>query len=111
MESLVLFLFATAGATNIVVFSKIFEPFRQLFWQDKDTVESIETGQMRGSLKFRVVMFFSQLFHCPVCFGFWMGAVMYLFIFGIESYSGFFHFAGACAGSTASYLFYHIIKD
>jgi len=106
MESLVLFLFATAGATNIVVFSKIFEPFRQLFWQDKDTVESIETGQMRGSLKFRVVMFFSQLFHCPVCFGFWMGAVMYLFIFGIESYSGFFHFAGASSFVKLLFWFY-----
>ena len=106
MESLVLFLFATSGATFIVVLSSIFEPVRKWFWLDDDTLEAIKTNQIKRTNKQALMKFFGTLIHCPVCFGFWMGAIMFLFIYGIEEYNALLHFAFSCAGSAASYLFY-----
>jgi len=111
MESLVLFLFAVAGATFIVVFSSLFEPVRKLFWIDEETIDAVKTNQIRKTFKMRVKSFLGSLIQCPLCFGFWMGAVMFLFIYGIEDYNGLIHFAFSCAGSASSYLFYHIIKE
>jgi hypothetical protein len=110
MESLMLFLLASAGATIIVVLSSIFEPIRSLFYIDDDTIEAVNTKQIRKTVGYRLKFFFGNLIHCPLCFGFWMGVVMYFFIYGIENYNFFMHFAYACASSIASMLSYGIIK-
>ena len=105
-----LFLFASVGATTIVVYSSLFESFRNLFTIDQQTQEAIETGQLKATKKQKATLFFGQLFHCPLCFGFWMSVVMYMFLYKFESYDVFVHFAYACAGSGASFLFYRIVK-
>lgn len=102
---LLLFILASVGATTIVVYSSIFAPIRSFFSMDEDTYESIETKQVRPTIKQRLLIFFSTLIHCPLCFGFWMSAVMYLFIYGTGDYNLAIHFASACAGAAMSFLF------
>ena len=110
MESLVLFILASVGATTIVVYSSLFEPIRNLFVMEEETYEAIHTKQIRPTIKQRLLLFFSQLVHCPLCFGFWMSVVMYFFVYGTEDYSVLLHFAYACAGSVTSYSLKSIIK-
>ena len=110
MEMFMLFILASVGATLIVVYSSLFEPLRNLFSIDEQTYQTINTKQITPTFKQKALMFFSQLFHCPLCFGFWMSAVMYLFIYGVCNYDVLIHFAYACAGSGMCLLSKSIIK-
>jgi hypothetical protein len=110
MESLMLFLFASAGATFIVTYSTIFKWLRDIVMITDQREDEIEDGNSKANFKERCIMFYRQLIHCPLCFGFWMSSVMYLFLFGIEDYNFLVHFAHACAGSAASMLFYRFIN-
>ena len=71
MESIVLFLFATAGATFIVVYSSLFEWLRNIFLLEEDVLNAILTKQIKGTRRQNVSKFFGKLVNCPLCFGFW----------------------------------------
>tara|TARA_R100000995_G_scaffold66643_2_gene35402 strand:+ start:3319 stop:3657 length:339 start_codon:yes stop_codon:yes gene_type:complete len=112
MSELILFLFATAGGTFIVTYSSLFKGVRDFISLDDETWEKVETPEFKPTKKQRIQYFFGQLVNCPLCFGFWMGIVMYFFM-GIEFtclQSTGKLFAYACAGSGASFLFYRIAK-
>lgn len=55
--AMIQFLLATYGLTLIVTQSKIFRPVRGLF---------------EGTSN-RLLKFFGDMLHCPMCFGFWSG--------------------------------------
>lgn len=110
---LLLHIVASAGATIIVTGSTLFEPFRKLFLLSSEQREnSINEGSEKGTRKENIKLFFKELFHCPLCLGFWMGAVMY-FIVGntVTSFSDIgVVFAHACASSIVSILAYMKLK-
>ena len=109
MENLFLFLFASAGASLIVTLSSIFEPFRKLFHLSSPQRETqIESGAEKGTKKERILLFFKELFHCPMCFGFWMGIAMYLMIY--KDLNLLAMFAHACASSASSIIAYRLIR-
>lgn len=112
MKEIIVYLFATAGATFIVVFSTLFTKFRELFELEEMTAKAIEAKQRIPNTKEKLKLFFGQLFGCPLCLGFWMGAVISLLLgFRVESLSdGAALFVYACAGSAASFLFYKLVK-
>lgn len=56
------FTFIVFGVTFIVTQSQIFEPFRSLFSK---------------------LSFFGKLIRCPMCFGFWVGALVHVTGFGL----------------------------
>lgn len=91
MYQLLWFCLAAYGLTQIVVFSKIFEPIRPRFgwWGD--------------------------LFHCPMCVGFWVG----VFLFGVNYNTELFTFEYTaanllicgCVSSAASYVLSMVFGD
>ena len=113
MEMLLIHLIASAGATIIVTGSTLFEPFRKLFLLSSEQREnSISEGSEKGTTKENITLFFKELFHCPLCLGFWMGAVMY-FILGntVSSFADIgILFGHACASSIVSILAYMKLK-
>lgn len=113
MEKLLLFMIASVGATLIVTLSAIFEPFRSLFQLSSAAREnSILEGQEKATPKEKVILFFKDLFGCPMCFGFWMGGVMYFFVgYKVTDLSDFgIWFAHCCATSVLSILAYVQLK-
>ena len=62
--SLIYFVLAAYGLTQILVYGTVFNKFRPT------------TGKM------------GELFHCPMCVGFWVG----VFLFGINAYTELFTF-------------------
>jgi len=113
MEKLILFMVSSVGATLIVTLSSIFEPVRNLFSiKDEQRATNIQEGREKGTLKERTSLFFKDLTSCPMCFGFWMGGVMY-FIVGYEI--NCLHelgtwFAMCCSTSVLSILAYSKLK-
>lgn len=108
-----LFVFASVGATLIVTLSSLFEPFRELFKLENPTREqSILDGQEKATAKEKRILFFKDLFNCPMCFGFWMGGVMYFFVGNdISSVQDLgVWFAHCCASSVLSILAYVQMK-
>ena len=82
----VLFLAASAGATTIVTCGRVFNAIRPAW----------------------------NFFHCAMCMGFWVGAVM-LWVFklaGLVSCPNVaFTFVAACASSVTSYVVALVIRD
>ena len=113
MEKLILFMVASVGATLIVTVSSIFEPFRRLFHlKDRQREMNIIDGREKPTPRENVMMFFKDLFGCPMCFGFWMGGVMYFFV-GYEincTQDLGIWFASCCASSVLSILSYAKLK-
>jgi|TARA_E500000305_G_C4016313_1_gene235853 hypothetical protein len=64
MLSLIYFVLAAYGLTQILIYGKIFDKLRPT------------TGKT------------GELFHCPMCMGFWVG----VFLFGINAYTELFTF-------------------
>ena len=113
-EMFMLFVFASAGASLIVTLSSIFEPLRNLFnMKDAQRQENILEGSEQPTAKEKRLLFFKDLIHCPMCFGFWMGVVMYFFMGGgVENLGDIgIVFAHACAASIASLLGYSVLKN
>ena len=91
MLELFWFCLAAYGLTQIVVYSKVFEPIRPKFgwWGD--------------------------LFHCPMCVGFWVG----VFLFGVNYNTELFTFEYTianllicgCVSSAVSYVFCTVFGD
>jgi len=101
MEHLVKFLvfwFASYGAANIIVYSRLFQPFR--YWIE---FSDINNGIARTN---KVAVFLSKLVNCILCSGFWVGVVFSL-MFPI---SGNLLIDGALA-SAASWITYLLISD
>jgi hypothetical protein len=61
MQLIFVFLMASYGATNILTASKLFRPLR-------DYLSTLTSYQG---------IFFSDLVHCPMCIGFWVGVFWY----------------------------------
>ena len=91
MLELFWFCLAAYGLTQIVVYSKVFEPIRPKFgwWGD--------------------------LFHCPMCVGFWVG----VFLFGVNYNTELFTFeytvanflVCGCVSSAVSYVLSMVFSD
>ena len=91
MLELFWFCLAAYGLTQIIVYSKIFEPIRPKFgwWGD--------------------------LFHCPMCIGFWVGT----FLFGVNYNTELFTFEYSlgnmfclsCLGAGTTYILSMIVDD
>lgn len=87
MSELFLFLFSCFGLTQILCYSRVLKPIRPSYY----------------------------FFHCPMCVGFWVGAILCLsnsyidlFNFGTTVYEVFLH---ACASSGFCYFMSMIIDD
>lgn len=113
MTQMILFMVASVGATLIVTLSSIFEPFRELFaMKDKQRELNIREGRETATSAEKRKEFFRDLFSCPMCFGFWMGGVMYFFV-GFEvtcTQDLGIWFASCCATSVLSILAYAQLK-
>ena len=91
MLSLVYFVLAAYGLTQVLVYGTIFDKLRPT------------TGKL------------GELFHCPMCMGFWVG----LFLFGINAYTELFTFEYTIANlfilgwlsSGTSYVLSMLIND
>ena len=89
--SLIYFVLAAYGLTQILVYGTIFDKFRPT------------TGKL------------GELFHCPMCMGFWVG----VFLFGINAYTELFTFEYTVANlfilgwlsSGTSYVLSMLISD
>lgn len=109
MEKLLLFLLSAAGATLIITLSSIFEPFRKKFHLDSPQRETaLESGTERGTRKERIQLFFKELFHCPMCLGFWVGIFMYSIIY--LSINPIMMFVYGCASSVVSIITYRLMR-
>jgi len=73
------FILACYGCTMIAVYGKIFEAIRPKY----------------------------HFFHCPMCMGWWIGAIMSICFFGLP----FNWFVGACIGSGMSYFISRLVDD
>lgn len=113
MEKLILFMVASTGATLIVTLSSIFEPFRKMFYlKDAQRETNIIEGREKATKKENIMLFFKDLTGCPMCFGFWMGGVMYFFV-GYEvtcTQELGIWFSSCCATSVLSILSYSMLK-
>ena len=74
MENLILFLLSTAGLTIIVTYSYLFKEFRNYFEISKQRLSDIQFGQ-KPTFKEIVFGYVHKLVTCPLCFGFWAGAI------------------------------------
>tara|TARA_Y100000361_G_scaffold148455_1_gene161304 strand:- start:728 stop:1027 length:300 start_codon:yes stop_codon:yes gene_type:complete len=91
MLSLVYFVLAAYGLTQVLVYGSIFDKLRPT------------TGKL------------GELFHCPMCMGFWVG----VFLFGINAYTELFTFEYTIANlfilgwlsSGTSYVLSMLIND
>ena len=91
MLSLVYFVLAAYGLTQVLVYGTIFDKLRPT------------TGKL------------GELFHCPMCMGFWVG----VFLFGINAYTELFTFEYTIANlfilgwlsSGTSYVLSMLISD
>tara|TARA_R100001129_G_C5111316_1_gene187226 strand:- start:82 stop:381 length:300 start_codon:yes stop_codon:yes gene_type:complete len=91
MLSLVYFVLAAYGLTQVLVYGTIFDKLRPT------------TGKL------------GELFHCPMCMGFWVG----VFLFGINAYTELFTFEYTIANlfilgwlsSGTSYVLSMLIND
>ena len=91
MLSLVYFVLAAYGLTQVLVYGSIFDKLRPT------------TGKL------------GELFHCPMCMGFWVG----VFLFGINAYTELFTFEYTVANlfilgwlsSGTSYVLSMLIND
>jgi len=109
MENLILFLAASVGATLIVTLSTIFEPLRNMLnLSSEQREEGIATGAEKGTRKERIKMFVKELFHCPLCFGFWMGVVNYIAIY--KDFDLVNMFLYGCASSAVCILCYSVLR-
>jgi hypothetical protein len=110
---MILFLAASTGATLIVTLSSLFEPLRDLFGiKDQQRETNILEGAEKPTAKEKRMLFFKDLFHCPMCFGFWMGLAMYLIMGGTATTLNEFGimFAHGCATSLSSIVCYSLLK-
>jgi len=109
MEKLLLFLLSSAGATLIITLSSIFEPLRKKFHLDSPQRETaLESGTEKGTRKERLQLFFKELFHCPMCLGFWIGMFMYSLLY--LSLNPIMMFAYGCATSVVSIITYRLMR-
>ena len=109
MEKLILFLVASSGATLIVTLSTIFEPLRDKFnLSSPQREEGILSGAEKGTRIERTKLFLKELFNCPLCFGFWMGAVMYVILY--RDLDPINIFVYSCAAAGASIISYTNLK-
>jgi hypothetical protein len=70
------------SATNIIVVSKIFYGFRTWLTYKKLEPVKNENGVVTSyNAEARKIQTFSNLVHCPMCLGFWMGILAGIFIF------------------------------
>ena len=91
---LIWFLLAAFGLTQILVYGKIFDNYRP----DKE--------DFRG---------WGELFHCPMCMGFWVGLFLFLIngfteLFTFE-YSFINAFICGCISAGTSYMLSMLIDD
>lgn len=87
MTQLITFILATAGLTHIVVYSHLFEGFREWF-----NTEDLQ--------------WLYRLFTCPKCAGWWLSMPIYFIIYPAEMSLQFlaFNFIGSLASYVASIL-------
>jgi len=78
MKELILFIFATAGLSWILVKSKLFKPLREyltLSYQQQKEVVSTKGISVYQGIKLYVFYFFDSIFNCEGCMGFWVGII------------------------------------
>lgn len=71
MQNLIIFLFGTSGLVFILNKSSMFKPIR----------EYITKKHYEKQSKNRILGFFSDLFSCSLCMGFWASIPMFLIIY------------------------------
>ena len=84
MKDLILFIISTAGLSWILCRSKLFTPLRSFLTDSyKDKIEDISAEGMSLILGIKLYFyyFFSSIFSCEGCMGFWAGAVNYILIY------------------------------
>lgn len=114
MEKLILFTFATAGLSWILVKSKLFKPLREwLTMSYQKQIDVVSKGGFLGvkGIKLYVLYFFNGIFNCEGCMGFWTGMVNYWLIaksvdLGILVYG----FAGSIVSLLIIALFNYLSK-
>ena len=91
MYQLLWFCLAAYGMTQIIVYGKIFERVRPL------------------------VGFWGDLFHCPMCVGFWVGVFLYGVNYNTELFTFEYTVANllicGCVSSAASYMLSAMFGD
>ncbi len=84
MEKLILFAFAAAGLSWILVKSKLFKPLREwLTLSYQKQIDVVSKGGILGikGIKLYVLYFFNGIFNCEGCMGFWSACMSYLLIY------------------------------
>lgn len=81
--NLAVFICAVFGIIEIIILGKPTKPIRRLF-------EKHPVGK--------------EFIHCPLCLGFWIGAVMGIFLPLVDIYPFVNEFVCGCVGSGASYF-------
>ena len=74
MATLILFLLSTAGLTVIVTYSYIFKDFRDYFSMPTQRASDIQFGAKATKTE-KVFGVIHKIVTCPLCFGFWAGAI------------------------------------
>lgn len=104
------------SATNIIVVSKIFAGFRK--WVTyKSIVKTGEGKDARFTATPRKFMTISNLVHCPMCLGFWLGLLAGIFVYSPTTYilmsdsnDYINHFNDGLIGSMLCWIYYLILN-
>jgi hypothetical protein len=105
------------SAANIVVVSKIFYNFR--LWATYSKLEKIENedGSVRYEGTPRKFLTLSNLVHCHMCLGFWVGVFFGIFVFSptqsilLGDYELVNYFSDGLMGSIFCWVYYLAIKN
>jgi len=99
------FILATAGLTYIVTQSRLFLGLRESFKRNPEkgyTQSQLDGNHPEG--------FIYDFLSCPLCFGFWAGAFVWMLQGGEFGYLGKTMFLQACIGAISSYFIYLVIS-
>ncbi|MCK5644238.1 MAG: DUF1360 domain-containing protein [Gammaproteobacteria bacterium] len=75
--TIVVFLLASSGMSIIVTKSYIFKPLRDFIDIGDDAKIAIAKNEFLPNVAQRMRMSVHKLITCPLCFGFWAGAIVY----------------------------------
>lgn len=108
MEKLILFCFATAGLSWIVVKSKLFKSFREwVTFLYVSSIKGVESGKIIANIKYKIFWFLNEVINCEGCIGFWSGILNSILIYNQISVSTISY---GFAGSIVSLLLISLVR-